>query len=125
MASGTTQLTIQINTTVDGISRSLPATTTTVTHTGTGFVDATIATSDTAAVIPQAGITPKWLYVKNLSATATEFVDILNDTAVLTRIDPSMQVLIDVSQVATPATNLKIKANTAKTPTVSYTIIAA
>ena len=113
---GATSITIQVNTTVDGTNRSVPPLTTTITHAAEGMCAGNMVTSDTAAVIPQGGITPKFAVFQNLSAVAGEHVDIMNDAAVLTRVEPAMQVAIDVSQVATPASNLKAKAATGKTP---------
>jgi len=121
----TTLITIQIQTTVDGVSITIPANTATITHAAVGHIEGTFATSDTAAVIPQGNVTPEVLYVRNMSAVATEFIDIMNDTAVLTRLDPGMQAVLDVSQVGTPASNLKAKANTGKTPVLQYFIVGA
>jgi hypothetical protein len=123
--AGTTVITIQIATTIDGTSRTAPAKTATITHAASGLAMGVMPTSDTAAVIPQGGITPKFAVFENLSAVAGEYIDIMNDTAVLARIDPGMQAAFDISQVATPASNLKAKAFTAKTPKLSYFIVPA
>lgn len=122
---GATTITIQVQTTIDGVSRTIPNKSCTITHAAEGFIMGTVATSDTAAVIPQGGVVPKYARFENMSAVAGEYIDILNDTAVLTRIDPAMQVAIDISQVATPATNLKYKAATGKTPVLDYAIFPA
>lgn len=125
MASGTTTITIQVVTTVDGTSRTVPGDTVTITHAAEGLIMGNMVTSDTAAVIPQGGVVPEYAYFKNLSAVATEYIDIMNDTAVLTRLDPGMAAAFDVSQVATPESNLKAKAFTGKTPVLSYFIVPA
>lgn len=125
MASGTTTITIQAITTVDGTSRTAPATTATITHAAEGLCMGNMVTSDTAAVIPQGGVVPSYAIFQNLSEVATEYIEILNDAAVLTRIDPGMVVALDISQVATPASNLKAKAFTGKTPVLSYFIVPA
>lgn len=121
----TTQITVQIITAVDGVSITIPANTATITHAAEGHIEGTFATSDTAAVIPQGNVAPSYMFVRNMSTVATEFIDILNDTAVLTRLNPGMQAVFDVSQVATPASNLKAKANTGKTPVLQYFIVGA
>lgn len=124
MASGSTIITIQMNTTIDGVNRSIPAVSTTITHAATGFIMGSVATSDTAAVIPQGGVIPEYAVFTNLSATDGEYIDVMNDAAVLTRIDPGRTVALDVSQVVTPASNLKAKAANGKTPMLSYYITA-
>lgn len=122
---GATSITIQVVTSIDGVSRTVPPKTATITHAAEGFINGTIATSDAAAVIPQSGVVPKFAHFENMSAVAGEYIDIMNDTAVLTRLDPAMQACFDVSQVATPASNLKAKAATGKTPVLAYFIIPA
>lgn len=121
----TTTIQIQVSTTIDGVSITVPAAIGTITHAGTGHVEGTLTTSDTAAVIPQGGLTPKHAYFRNMSAVAGEYIDILNDTAVLTRIDPGMIAAFDIAQVGTPSSNLKCKAATGKTPKLQYFIVAA
>lgn len=121
----TTVITIQAVTTIDGVNRTVPAKNCTITHAAEGFIMGTVATSDTAAVIPQGGVVPLFAVFENMSAVAGEYIDIMNDTAVLTRLQPAMQAAFDVSQVGTPASNLKAKAATGKTPVLAYSIFPA
>lgn len=125
MATGSTTITTQISTTVDGTSRTTSAKTATITHTEEGLAMGNMITSDTATAIPQGGITPSFAYFENLSSETGEYIEILNDSAILTRINPSMTAAFDVSQVGTPATNLKARAASGKTPVLSYFIIPA
>ena len=121
----TTQISLQMVTDIDGAARNVPNTTYVITHAAKGMIMGNLVTSDTAAVIPQGGVVPYYGFFSNLSATATEYIDILNDTAVLSRLQPGECALISISQVGTPASNLKAKAYTGKTPTLSYFIIPA
>lgn len=121
----TTTITIQVQTTIDGVSRTIPNKTCTITHAAEGFIMGTVVATDTAAVIPQGGVVPKFAHFENMSAVAGEYIEILNDAAVLTRLDPAMQATFDISQVTTPASNLKAKAATGKTPVLAYAIFPA
>lgn len=123
---GTTAITIQISTTVDGVNITIPANTSTITHAAEGHVQGTFATRDVADIIPQGFVTtPYFIYVRNMSEVATEFIDILANTSVLTRLNPGMQAVLDVSQIAYPLNDLKARANTGKTPVLQYFIVGA
>lgn len=123
--AGTTTIALQLTTTIGGISRTVQPANAALTHSGNGFAEGLMPTSDTAAAIPQGGITPKTAMFQNMSTTAGEYIDIMNDTAVLARIDPTTFALFDISQVATPATNLKAKAASGKTPLLAYLFVSA
>ena len=120
-----TQLTIGISYSLGGKVFNLPATTLTMTNTGKGFISATVtATAATPLLIDSGDIaTLKTGYFRNLSSTTGEWVDVYDDTDKLTRVGPGEHVVLDLSKVA--VADLKIVADTLKTPVVEYTLTEA
>jgi len=107
--------TISINAVKGTATLPVPAVTTTYAPTGDAYVDVVVAASDSATALPVGDIaTLKQVYLRNMSSTSGEWIDLYNDATKLCRIEPLGQCLLDLEHV-TPA-NLDIIADTGKTP---------